>query len=39
MIRFWGKDIKKTPDECVHVIEETIFDLQMQNHILDQEIE
>lgn len=39
VIRFWGKDIKKNPDECVHVIEETIFDLRMQNQILDQEIE
>lgn len=39
VIRFWGKDIKKKPDECVHVIEETIFDLKIQNQILDQEIE
>lgn len=22
----WGEDIKKHPDECVRVIEETIFD-------------
>ena len=25
IIRFWGKDIKKNTDECVKVIEETIF--------------
>mgnify|MGYP000782446689 CR=1 FL=1 len=27
VIRFWGKDIKKKTDECVKVIEETIFDI------------
>ena len=26
MIRFWGKDIKKNTEECVRVVEETIFD-------------
>ena len=26
VIRFWGKDIKKNPDECVKVIEEAIFE-------------
>ena len=26
VIRFWGKDIKKNTDECVRVVEETIFD-------------
>ena len=31
VIRFWGKDIKKNPEECVEVIEETIFDLKLQN--------
>lgn len=31
MIRFWGKDIKKNTDECVRVIEETIFDLKIRN--------
>ena len=29
VIRFWGDDIKKNTDECVKVIEETIFDFQM----------
>lgn len=26
VIRFWGKDIQKNLDECVRVVEETIFD-------------
>ena len=26
VLRFWGKDIKKHPEECLKVIEETIFD-------------
>ena len=25
VIRFWGTDIKKHPDECVKVVEETIM--------------
>ena len=29
VIRFWGKDIEKHTDECIAVIEETIFDLKM----------
>lgn len=29
VIRFWGKDIKKNLDECVKVIEETIFESKM----------
>ncbi len=27
VIRFWGTDIKKRTDECVKVIEETIFEM------------
>lgn len=27
VIRFWGADIEKHTDECVKVIEETIFDM------------
>lgn len=27
VIRFWGMDIKKHTDECIAVIEETMFDL------------
>ena len=34
VLRFWGEDIKKHPDECVRVIEETIFD----NLISDEDI-
>lgn len=30
VIRFWGNDIKKDPEECVRVIEETIFDIKTQ---------
>lgn len=29
VIRFWGDEIKKNADECVKVIEETIFDIKM----------
>lgn len=31
VIRFWGNDIKKNIDECIKVIEETIWDLKMTN--------
>ena len=27
VIRFWGNDIKKNTDECIRVIEETIFEI------------
>ena len=30
VLRFWGKDIKKHTDECVRIIEETIFELKME---------
>ena len=29
VIHFWGKEILKNTDECIKVIEETIFDLNM----------
>lgn len=29
VIHFWGKDILKKTDECIRVIEETIFDIEM----------
>lgn len=32
VIRFWGNDIKKNVDECVKVIEETIFENEMKNN-------
>mgnify|MGYP001016072013 CR=1 FL=1 len=31
VIRFWGNDIKKKVDECVKVVEETIWDLEIDN--------
>lgn len=30
VIRFWGKDIKKHLDECIKVVDETIFELKLQ---------
>lgn len=29
VIRFWGNDIKKNMEECIRVIEETIFEQKM----------
>ena len=37
VIHFWGKDILKNADECVKVIEETIFDLKMTEVEIDYE--
>ena len=34
VLRFWGMDIKKNTDECVKVIEETMFELKMSEEIL-----
>lgn len=36
VIRFWGKDIAKNIDNCVQVIEECIFNLQMEGNENDQ---
>lgn len=30
VVRFWGKDITKNTEECVKVIEETVWDLKME---------
>ena len=30
VIRFWGKDIERNVNECVKVVEETIWDIKMQ---------
>ena len=30
VIRFWGNEIKKNPEQCVKVVEEIIFDLMME---------
>ncbi len=35
VLRFWGNDIKKKTDECVKVIEETIFDLKIRENESD----
>ncbi len=31
VIRFWGDDIKNNTDECIRVIQEAIFDIEMEN--------
>ena len=31
IIRFWGNDILKKTDECIRVIEEAIFDIQLRD--------
>ena len=31
VIRFWGNDIKKSLDECVKVVEESIFENRIRN--------
>lgn len=37
VIRFWGKDILKKPDECLRIIEETIFEGMLAEHDADDE--
>lgn len=39
VIHFWGKDILKNPDECIHVIEETIFEQKLDTMGLDEGID
>ena len=34
VLRFWGAEIKKDTDECVKVIEETIFEIKLADEIL-----
>jgi DNA mismatch endonuclease (patch repair protein) len=36
IIHFWGKDILKNTDECVRVIDETIFDLKFGEIQIDE---
>lgn len=31
VIRFWGKDIQKNIEECVRVVEETVFNCMLQD--------
>lgn len=37
VIHFWGKDILKKTDECVRVIEETIFELNLDDVDFEEE--
>ena len=37
VIRFWGNDIKKHTEDCIRVIEETIFEQKIQETISDSE--
>ena len=34
VIRFWGKDIQKRLDDCIRVVDETVFEM----HIKDEEV-
>ena len=34
VLRFWGIEIKKNTDECVKVIEETIFEIKLEEETL-----
>ena len=36
VIRFWENDIKKNTNECIHIIEETIFEMKMSDSDLDE---
>lgn len=38
VIRFWGNDIKKNLDDCVKVIEEAIFDIEMADDYMEEEL-
>ena len=33
VLRFWGEDIKKYPDECVRVVEQTIQDIKYEQYV------
>ncbi len=35
VIRFWGNDIKKHMDDCIRVIEETVFEIIMDDDTMD----
>lgn len=38
VVHFWGKEILKNTDECVEVIEEIIFNMQIGEEIYSEEI-
>ena len=37
-INIWGKEITNNIDECIRVIEETIWNIQMENIEMDNDI-
>lgn len=37
VIRFWGKQIMKNPEECIRVVEETVFDIITDDYTFDDE--
>lgn len=37
VIRFWGDDIKKNINECINVVEETIFEIRLGENDLEDE--
>lgn len=37
VIRFWGNDIKKKTGECIKVVEETIFDIMLEDDKMQDE--
>ena len=39
VLRFWGKEIKKDPEACIKVIEECIFEQNLNGEISIEEIE
>jgi len=39
VFRFWGKEIKKNPEQCVKVIEEFIFNMGFDDYPLYDEVE
>ena len=39
VIRFWGDEIKKKPDECIKVIEEVIMDSKLGDYLDEECIE
>lgn len=39
VIRFWGDEIKKHPNECVKVIEEAIFDIMQSDNLVEDNLD
>ncbi|MDE5939183.1 MAG: very short patch repair endonuclease [Lachnospiraceae bacterium] len=39
VIRFWGDEIKKHPDECIKVIEEAIFDIMQSDNLVEDNLD